>query len=319
MANEERSEGVPEGQKVPLDAPPDVFHAGLFTEGKDETTFKEKGYGPTEPPDLEEQPSELEEQPPKGGPSDESGKDVKEEPAKKSEESRFVPKDRFDEVNEKAKQYEESHRMLQWILQNPAEFAKMTGQSGQKPQSEGASESYESLLGKPPEPEKPLSEMSDQEVLGFLVAKEVHKILTPALKTLGKDLGDLKGFKEELSEYLVKTAVGQDGSPLYPRWDELKPVMLEIQKKYPGISKQEAYVLADKFSPPRVAPRQPVEPAPQRPAKKPASLAAARASFMSNLGGRSGASLKDNVRGMNIRECVEKALMDVGFTPSEEV
>lgn len=327
-------EGVAEGRKVPVDAPPETFHAGMITELDPPIAYGEKGYGPSGPPQEEPEPVEETEAvsdevaSPEGV---EGGKEETPTVEAKPKESDHVPKERFNEVNEKAKQFEESHRMLQWILQNPAEFAKMSGKQPAAAAAEApVDEGYDYLMVKPPEPSKPIDEMEDREVLSFLVAKELHKALGPVFKTLGKDLSSLKGFKTEIQDALVKSAVGPDGKPLYPRWDELKPVMQEVQKKYAGISPQEAYVLADRFSgaqkqtastPARAetANEQLEQPKPRlAPQPKKPNLAVARANFMSNLGGRSGGALRDNVQVRNIRESVERALADIGFPQEEE-
>lgn len=328
-------EGVPEGRRVSIDAPPETFHAGMITELDPSLGYGEHGYGPTGPPDdadklpVEETESDDVADAPK---DDKGGKKESSsvEATPKGEDSPYVPKERFNEVNEKAKQFEESHRMLQWILQNPSEFAKMQGLAPQAAQVGIApvDEGYESLFGKPPEPSKPINEMEDREVLSFLVAKEIHNALGPVFKTLGKDISGLKGFKTEIQDALVKAAAGPDGKLLYPHWDELRNVTKEVQTKYPGISQQEAYVLAERFSQ-TARPTLPAslrasavyedvsEPKPKSQPKRP-NLAAARANFMSNLGGRSQGALRDNMRGMDVRACVEKALMDIGFSSEEE-
>jgi hypothetical protein len=322
-------EGVPEGRKISVDAPPEVFHAGVVTELDPSLDYGDGNYGPTGPPDaVEELPDEKIETPKDAEGGKEEALSVEATP--KGEDSPYVPKERFNEVNERAKQYEDSHKMLQWVLRNPTEFAKMQGLVPQVQQTETApiDEGYESLFGKPPEPSKPLNEMEDREVLSFLVAKEIHNALGPVFKTLGKDISGLKGFKTEIQDALVKTAAGPDGKPLYPRWDELRPAIKEVQQRYAGISQQEAYVLADKFSqsarpilPPQVRAsavyEEASEPKPKGQTRKP-NLAVARANFMSNLGGRSGGALRDNMRGMDVRACVEKALLDIGFEPSDQ-
>lgn len=306
------------------DMPPEAFHAGMTRETDLEFRLGERGMGPTEPlgPWDEEEAAQNEPAPDEESPAeDEGGKEASSEA--KAPRSEHIPRERFDEVNEKMKRFEKDAQMLSWILENPTQFAKTV--KGQ--QEEASPPEADEFKVVEPQPGKDLSEMSDKEVFDYAVRKEVSRVINDQLGGVLKDLHGLKNFRGSMEDLLLKAATGPDGKPLFPRWEELRPAVGQVLQKHPTLDRREAYVLADRLAPAGAGYSPPAErPASeppgdlhknvpeQGPADKPkrGSVEAIRAARLMDLGRASGA-YSSNTRPRSPKEAIEYAMREHGF------
>jgi hypothetical protein len=318
-----------------LDAPPDTFHAGMVREDSPEFFIGEKSVGPTDPLGVwdedfgktqveEEERKEPEGEEPSSTTEDEVGKEASSEA--KVKRSEMVPRERFDQVNDKLKEYEKDSQMLRWILDNPQKFS-----ANLKSESEEAKPPTQAF--KLEEPKLPvgkasLDEMSDKEVFDYAVRKEVSRVLSDHLGGVFKDLDGLKTFKGSMEDLVMKAATGPDSKPLFPRWEELRPQVGSLMQRHPTLDKREAYVLAERMTPVQKAYEPPPEVSASAPPKdlsknvpdqgplgdrgKRGSPAAIRAARLVNLGRASGA-YSSNTKPKTPKVAIELAMADLGF------
>ena len=268
-----------------LDAPPEAQHAGTFTPAEEDFIEGLINEPEGEPEGEPEPEPELEPEP-----------EPQPEPQPKTEDKSA-----------------EGLQMLDWILKNPAEFAKRAGlkvEETVRPQEESLESLYQL-----PKPIKPVEEMQDTELFEYAVGKKVHEVFSKIMPKLTQELSLVKEFKANFENVVMKSALSQDGKLLHPRWDELQPQIRDNQGRFPGMSPAEAYVLADRMVPsaiiagepePRPAPRLVESPKPRK-----ASPQAAKAAMLTSLGRSSqavgGASPK------SLREAVERAINETGL------
>lgn len=307
------------GARPDENAPPEAFHAGMFGESEDdELQLTDKGYGPTSltGQQEEEKPEPEGDEPPATAAEPAAAKDE----GSKAEKVALEP--------ELVEQLKRDQATLRWILDHPQDFVKMAagkGLSEPEPKPE-ADEPSANIVIAEARPQKPLTEMDDKEMFEHLVDKQVRdrlrEILPNVIGPLGGKVKDLVGFKNTLEDLLLKSAADKEGKPLHPRWDELKPAMQQLKTKHPTLTPNEAYALADKLSPakemvgiPEQGPRlravpQAEAPAPQPKKPSPKATQAARLAAL----GRSSQTVRDSGPLGNIREAVERALVEHGIT-----
>jgi len=276
-----------EGSKVMpnIHAPVTAKSANEFTEDTEPFNLESDGYGPTGPVRAETHVEE-EEQP------------AEEQPEEQPEEEQTAQPEVDPELMKKA-------QMLDWIMQNPDKFIELN-----KKNKEPDPDPAEALL-REEKPNKALSEMGDQELIEHLIDRRIRERLAPVLPELYNDVRSLKQFKGSVENAMMRSAVNTDGTPLYPRWDELQTAMRAVQAQYPGMPVAEAYVLADRQTPSATiatAPRrQPVaQTVPRKPTPQQTRVAAL------TQFGRSSQVLKDGPK--DLRAAVAAALDQVGMT-----
>lgn len=237
------------------DSPPeaytvqDVVSAEEIGETEEPFKITDKGFGATDdsPPEetepteeSTESEEEIEagpEEPPQSPDKSGKGEDSKESPP--TEDSSELAKLKADfEVMKKKEE------MLEWILKNPEQYAEKV-----KAQQEVKEARRLSLEFKDPALDRPIDELSEVERAEHWVRSGTINTLRDSLGPVVDSVNNLLVWKEQLEESLVRTAAAKDGTPLHPRWDELKPMVEQIQARYAGMPPHEAYMLAERYSP----------------------------------------------------------------------
>jgi len=328
---EEFLEEVAEGSEMRTnpDAPPEAFHAGMVAEDIVEATIPERTVGPTEPTSPFGTTDELEAEdlPSEDSPvEDEGGKEESSETEARSE---MIPRERFDEINDKLKTFEKNSQMLEWIMANPEKFAATVRQEtpGGPPPTEAESKNI--LLEEPALPTgEDLENISDKELFDISVKQQTVRVLNELLPGVFEDLNGLKTFKGTMEELVMKSTLDANQKPIFPRWDELQPTVNQVLQKHPTMDRREAYWMAERMVPGRVeaplanqaalsasnlseqvgTPEQ--GPVGVRP--KPATPKAVHAARLVDLG-RSSQAYQRGTKPASIREAVELAMADQGF------
>ena len=328
---------VQDGQLQPnVDTPPEAFapSADVLTDELDPPLdIVDKGFGPVDLPTADDEPPEdmagVEDgDEPSAKPDEQvvdepqsqdasgTGDDVKQDPE-------TVPYERFQQVIQENQTLKQAKEVLDWITKNPEQAAaRLGGQATPQPPNAMSEVERIALNLTEPQPTKPVEDMDDTEKAQLWIEKSSFKYLKEPLEQVVGRVNELLSFKEKLEETLTRNAVTPDGTPMHPRWDELKAPMGQVKARYPGISDAEAYHLADKMIPqstPMVddmaaynqAPATPkAKPEPPKPPPKRASPAALRASKVASFGRSSTGMAPANPDRMSLEASAEKALED---------